>query len=359
MKRAVSILAVIVLSACGGGGGGGTSVGPTIPLSTPMPAAVLPASVQRTLVQQALSSTTQAQQIAAYGTSSSTLAVLRHALSGERSRQAACSGGLITTVSAGSASNVANVSIDAYYDAGCTELWYVSSGTLTATSATAGTFSGAATYYTLGGAVYRYATLTLTLSGAGTGAGYFDLAAAIAAAPNAAPFANVGIGCTISSTADGCSAGEVDHLGPLGLDQAVAISTDAVLTSSASGLTIGVSGNGTANVGSLNAISLEAQGATGWTISGGSQLDAASVSGSLTVSAIGVVTGGTLSLADARDGATVNASYVSANQSIAGSIVLNATGATVATFTVGLTGSGTISYADGSSGAIANWVVQS
>lgn len=371
MKRLLASVAVFMLAACGGGGGGGSStpsVGTVAPPAVAPPAApttapIQTASVQRTLVQQTLTSTDQSSQIASFGASSGngTLVHLRRSLADMRTATSlSCSNGSELTIVATNQTNVANVTIAGFYDAGCTELWYVGTGTLTAASSTAGTLALTTTYYTLSGAIYRYVPFTLALTGIGTGAGTFALQASLATSAGASPFANVGVGCSIASTADACSMAEADHLALLGVDVAIGVNVGATITSAnGGGVTIALSGNGVANVGGLNATTVASTGTYTFGISGGSTVDSAGLSGSLTLTSAGLIVGGNLALSDSADGATVSAVYNAGTQTITGAITLNAGGATVATYSVNLLGTGTLSYGNGTTGTISNWVVQS
>lgn len=359
MRPLLLFLAACLLAGCGGGGGGGGSV-PSATTTTPSGSSgVQSATVQRTLVQQSLTSTDDSTTIAQFGTSSNTLDTVRRVMGSQRLPQG-CTDGEIVTTSATSESNVESITLDAYYDSGCSTLWYVMQGTLTATSSTSGTANVTFTYYTTSGTVYRYAgPVVLTLSGVGTGSGYFSLQAAVANAPNASPFTNIGIGCAISSTSDSCSIAEADHLATLGLDEAAAIGVSAGIASSGSDLVIGLNGSGAAYTGSLDATNVTATGAYTWGITGGSEVDADSLTGSLTLSQTGILVAGSLSLTDSADGATVTASYNPSSQTIAGTVTQTASGTVVASFAVNLTGSGTLTYSTGATGTIANWVVQS
>jgi len=359
MKRLLAAGVALALAACGGGGSTTPST-PSAPATTPP---IQTTSVQRTLVQQTLTSTDQSSQIATFGTNSGSnaLAHLRRSLADMRTMTSiACINGTATSIVPTSQTNVAAVTLAGYYDVGCTKLWYTGSGTLTAASSTAGTLALTATYYTLSGAIYRYVPLTLSITGLGTGSGTFALQASLASGPSASPFANIGVGCSIAPTADACSLAEADHLAGLGLDVAVGVNVGAAITNAnGGGVTVGLSGNGVANVGSLNATSVISTGTATFGISGGSTVDAAGLAGSLTLTPAGLIVGGTLALSDAADGATVSATYNAGSQTISGAVTLNATGATVASYSVNLQGTGSVAYGNGATGTISNWVVQS
>lgn len=331
-------------------------------MTTPATGAIQTSSTQRTLVQQTLTSTDQSSQIASFGTSSgSTSLALRRSLADMRSTTSiSCISGTETSVTTTSQPNVDDVTIAGFYDAACTELWYTGAGTLTATSSSAGTLAITFTYHTLTGAIYRYVPLTLTLTGIGTGTGTFALQASLASNSGVSPFANVGVGCSIAPTADACSMAEADHLSALAADVAVGVNVGATLTSAnGGGVTIGLSGSGVADVGNLNTTSVVSTGTYTFGISGGSTVYAAGLAGSLTLTPAGLIVGGSLALSDAADGATVSAVYNAGSQTITGAVTVNASGATVASYSVNLQGTGTLAYSNGTTGTISNWVVQS
>jgi hypothetical protein len=73
----------------------------------------------------------------------------------------------------------------------------------------------------------------------------------------------------------------------------------ATLTSAnGGGVTIGLSGNGVADVGSLNATSVVSTGTYSFGVSGGSVVDAAGLAGSLTLTPAWLIVGGSLALTD-------------------------------------------------------------
>lgn len=358
MKYLLVCVVGLLLAGCGGGGGDGGSVPATPGAATSGSATIPTTTVQRSLVQQALTSTNQSSQLAQYGSGSSTLAHVRRALAGERATDATCSNGQTFTL-VQIATNVDSVALNAYYDLNCTKLWYSAQGTLTATSSTAGTLRINYTYYTVAGSIYEYAADTLTLSGIGTGSGFFSLQAAISNKANSAPYMNLGLGCSIGATSDTCSGAEADHLAGLGIDQAAAITVSAGLTSSGGNFVASVNGSASANTGTLNSTSVVATGPFTFGIMGGTQLDAATVGGSLTFTSAGLIVAGGLTVTDSADGATVSIAYNGTTQTLSGSLTQTATGTAVASFSVNVNGTGTVSYSGGATGTITNWVVQS
>lgn len=362
MKRAVLLVSLFACAGCGGGGGGSSSA---LPSATQGPAAggTLSTSVQRGLVQQSLTSTQTSAQVASYGapSGSSGLGVMRRIAARERVAQGTtgCVGGVIETTAPGASSNETLVTINAYYDASCTKLFVGSQFDLVVTAPGAGTATGAATSYTTAGTVYEYDKLALTISGAGTSSGYFSLRDDVAPNAQSAPVANIGIGCSIAPSSDSCSIAAALHLAGLSLDDAAFANATSSVSVANGATTVGLSGNGAAYTGGLGATNVAAQGNFGWAVIGGTQVDAVTLSGSLAYAAGGLLTGGSLKVTDAADGATVVATYSAPTQSIVGSVTLTGSGTTVATFTVNPAGSGTVTYGNGTIATISNWIVLS
>jgi hypothetical protein len=364
-KRLVVSALFLTLAGCGGGGGGSTAVpsgsSGSGGSSSSSSSGIQQTAVQRTLVQQSLTSTQSSSQVASYGNPSgnSTLGAVRTVLSGERRTlgSSGCVSGVIVTTASGSKSNETLVTINAYYDNACTKLFIGSFFDLFQTAPGAGTATGTATSFTLAGTVFEFDKLALTISGAGTNSGFFSLRDDVAANASSSPVANLGIGCSIAPANDTCTVAGALHLAGLNLDDAAAASVTGTVTTSSGNIVVGLTGSGTASTGALNATNIAAAGTFGWSITGGTQIDADSLSGSLSYAPSGLLTGGTLTLTDAADGGTVTASYSAATQTISGVVTQTSTGTTLATFSVNTAGTGTVTYAGGATGTISNWTV--
>jgi hypothetical protein len=360
----MALVCALVPAGCGGGGGGttGVSVPPITPVSVATTPPIQTATVQRSLVQQALTATSESSTIAQDGSSStsSTLSVMRRTLSEGRARESTstCVNGVTSTTTAGSTSNVEYITVSDYYDTACTELWFTGQLTVTVTSSTLATATGSYTYYTKAGAEYEYAgPVTLTLSLASPA--YFSLLTSLATSAGASPYMSVGVGCSIASGTDSCSVASADHLAALSLDDAAVANVSATLQSGTSGETIALSGSGSAYTGALNSTSVVNQGTYLFGITGGSVIDTASMAGSFNFTSAGLVSGGSIQLTDAADGATVTAAYNTATQTIGGSVTQTSTNTVVATYSVSVIGTGTITYGNGTTGTITGWVIQS
>ena len=361
MKRFVGLLLGLVLVGCGGGGSSG---GAGTPAVVPVPAnGAQSTAVQRAVVQQALSATNTSSYVQQYGTPSGTVALVRRVMSGARGAVAlsACNGGIVTSTSPGPSNNVENISINAYYDAACSQLWYAASGTLTANSSTTGTAALSITYYTLSGAVYEYASpVVLVLGGIGTAAPYFALQASLAASQSSPPYLSLGVGCSVSPSSDGCSEAVAAHLASLGSDTAIAVTaSDALSAAPGGGEVISLNGSGSSRSGSLGSTNVVSQGSYAFGIAGGNLIDSVTLTGSLTLTLSGLVVSGGVTVTDAADGLTATVTYNGSTQAFSGSLTQTGSGTTLATYTVNLNGNGSVAYGNGSVATISNWVVLS
>jgi hypothetical protein len=134
----------------------------------------------------------------------------------------------------------------------------------------------------------------------------------------------------------------------------------AALVSGASSSTVNLSGSGAGYNASLGALNIAAQGNAGWSITGASPTISVALNGSSTYSVTGALTAETLTVSDSADNASVTLSYNGTSQTLTGSVVQTSTGATAATFSVlASTGSGTVTYGNGTTAQIVNWIVQS
>jgi len=252
--------------------------------------------------------------------------------------------------------------IDQYYDSACTSLWFVGNLIATEPNASTLTLTGSYTYYTTAGAVYEYASpTTLTVTETSSTSVTVSLETTVAANSTSAPLGTVGVGCSIVTSSAACSVAAVAHEAATSADDGVALNVSATVGSAtAAGTPVTISGSGSAAIGSLDSISVIAQGTYGFGISGGAIVDTATDAGTLTVSPTGTIAGGTFTVTDAADGGTLTATDNPATQTLTGTLVQTSTGVTIATYTVNTTtGSGTLTYSNGSTGTITGWNVVS
>jgi hypothetical protein len=371
MRIRIGFFAVLLATAaCGGGGGGGgtTTVPPSSGSATPAPSTTAPTptplsqntAIQRTLVQQGLTSTSEASSIAQFaGGSGTTLGLVRRALENRRAIASvtSCQNGT-TSSSTMVSSTVENLTINDYYDAGCVTLESVGQFVLTATSTSAATATGSFTYYTTAGTVYEYVNpVTIALGGIGTSSETVSIGETLATNTTSAPYGSFGVGCSLTTASESCSLAAVDHLAATHLDQGAS----ANVTASVSGTTqttVALSGSGAGYSSTLDALSVVAQGSFSWAVSGAAPLVSANLNGSVMFANGGTLVAETLSVSDSADAVAVAMSYSATNQTIAGTLTPTAGGAPVATFSVSTTGTGTVTYGNGTTAQIVNWVVQ-
>ena len=364
-QRLAALTLVLGLAACGGGGGSGSSTMAVTPIGPATPTPVTPTiTVQRTLVQQALSSTQQGSSIATFGSpGSTTLSVARRAMSGERFAKAttttACTNSTTTSITQGNDPNVLTLVANGYYDSVCTKIQIALILTITATSSSSATAVGNVTNYSLAGAVTQYDKLALALAGVGTMTQTVSVRDDVAANQTATPPINLGIGCSVAKTADTCSLAAALHLTTLNVDQAAAATVSGAVSVLASGLTsVAINGTGTASSGALNSTNIAAVGAYQWNTTGGTLVDTATIAGTLQYTSLGSVAGGSLGLTDSVDNAAASATYSSASGLLTGTVNAISPAQQIATFSVNAQGSGTVTYSNGTTAAITNWLIQ-
>ena len=342
-------MATALFAGCGGGGGTG------VPQASS--GGAMQVSVQQNLVNQSLSSVTAATWVAQFGNSSSSplMTGMRQAMSGAARRYPqSCSGGVDTTQT-GSGSTY-TITIDAYYNSNCTgQLEYAGQLSVTQTSSTLATATGTYAFYTPTGTIYEYLRITnLTVSSA-AGSQYFSLQASAALNTTAPPYQNLGIGCTTATSTEECSLAVDDHVSATETDNAAIDSATATFSTSGSNTIETLSGTGSDFTGAINSTAIVPEtGSYGFVIAGGTFVDSSNVSGSFTFSANGLASA-SLGVTDVTDGGKVTIAFD--GTTFTGTIVQSSNGATLATFSVNAGGTGTVTYSDGTTGAIANFAV--
>lgn len=268
----------------------------------------------------------------------------------------ACSSG-IESASIAVSSTEEQAYLKIFYDQSCTNLFESSFFDVVATSTSSATANGNLTEYTTSAAITSYQTLQLSLTGIGTSSGTFSVLATDAANQTAFQLASLGLACKVASSAIGCGFGAVVHSATLSLDQGESLTMNVSQTSANNTITVPITANASGYTGALNALSLAAGTFPAWTISGGTTVDTASLSGQIVYNTLGLPLSGSLTSTDTADNATAVLTFNGSQMS--GVITQTSTGATVATFTVNQYGSGTITYANGTTGIISQWHVLS
>lgn len=351
---AAAVCIAVLLSACGGGGGAGSASPGAIvatPGTTPGPASTK--AVARTAGQSALTAVQGAQ---AFKGNTTLLGLTRAALDarGQRRTLATCSPG-----AAGGSSTFAMTfdtignEIDTYttyYDAACTqpelaEVLTIASGS----SLTSLTASATVTAYDRSGSVNAYATLTIAETMALTSQ---TLTVTISAAKSAgaAPFARAGITCSgalSGGPAAACGMAVTSAIGtPVGVSMALGI---AVVTAGPSST---ITETVAANTYTGSGLGIAAGAGTAWNVTGGTLAD--TVTGTIVLNlSRGYVTSGTIAMRDSPSGITI------AGTATASGAAFTVTQGTtiIATVVVDATGTGTITYADGTTESISAWTL--
>lgn len=384
MKRLIVPGVVLFALAGCGGGGGSTSGGGAGGVNPPaQPSAVRSVPTQRAVAGQTLQTASAVQSLYLFaGGGTVPLSTVRKAIDasarrvtlGYATRGSAPVAVRRRTASApvwsacSNASESATVVVSAteeilylrsFYDAACTNLKQDVMLDVVATSSTAGSISGTLSSYTTTGTQYAYQTLALSFTTTATGTlSTISLQTTDAVTPTSPQLDTLGVACGVSGASATCGAGAVEHSQTLNADAGMTLSFAFSASAGTNGLvTVPVSLNSSAYSGALNALQLAAATFPNWSISGGTLLDTASVSGQLAFTASGVLTSGTLALTDTADHASVT--MTTSTTGTTGSVTDTATNTVVATFTVDPNGNGTIHYGDGTVGQITGWQIVS
>lgn len=169
-----------------------------------------------------------------------------------------------------------------------------------------------------------------------------------AANQTASPTAQFGEACAItieSSAPQTCGLGSVAHIQSASADYGVTMTESTTYGSTSSS----VSGTVTTYSGAYNALSLGSGTFPAWTVSGGQVLSTATLTGTESDS-------GSFTLTDSKADATTTMT-MSSGGAVTGTIKRTSTGATVATFTTDAFGDGTITYSNGTTATISDWIV--
>lgn len=357
-----SLLLALVLAACGGGGG--SSLTTTVSSGS----GVQQVSVQRSLASQTLFDTQATAQIVQFGGGGSlgTLSVLRRTVDASLSRNPSairtmltvCNGGAeITSTFVGATET--QIHEQTFYDPSCTLLFQDIHLDVVA-GGTSATLSGTETQYTRAGNIFAYDTISGSLNGVGTSLLQVNVQVADAASSTSPVRAVAGLSCNIGVASQTCGSGAVEHLASLSEDFGATLSANVSVLPVPGAASVAVanfSGNGASYKGTLNALTLSEAPFPGWGVSGGMLADSVTLSGVLTFSGGGILTGGSLSIVDAAADATVNVVASGSPLTISGVIRQTDNGQTMATFTVDANGNGTITYSNGTTALIIAWQI--
>lgn len=372
---AMTAVAIASLTACGGGGS-------STPATSPTAAPVQTVSVQRSLTSQALTSISSTQQFYQFGgTSPATASAVKrrisaavarttagwHAGIGPQSHRARAADGVVYSACSNSIEDaLVTVSptesqeyIRLFYDSACTQLWQDIFIDVISTSSSTATATGTTASYTTGGTQYDYETLVMTIVVGSGDSGEFSLLDTDAATSSSPQRAALGIACILGTTLLNCGSGAVEHLASVPGDDGALLNEQFSVTSSGGIITIPYSATASGYASGLNTLTLAA-GSTfpTWAITGSAPFDTSTISGQLSFYASnGALAGGTLTVTDAADDGTVTAIISGSPATISGTVKQTSTGRTVATFVVDANGNGTVTYSNGSTAQVSNWVL--
>ncbi|HTV72528.1 MAG TPA: hypothetical protein VME66_02335 [Candidatus Acidoferrales bacterium] len=344
---ASSILCTFMLAGCGGGGtashavpatGGGGAQGDSTQSSTEQYVAQGGLDVLRVTSLQATASLPV-----------STLAIARKVESLRKaaaSAQSTCTNG--ETESWSTSGTVISFTIDTYYDSGCTQLWQNTAGTFDTSQ---DSFNAAVTTDSLAGSVIAYETLNgaLTLTA-------IALQGTEASSVGGTPFLTIGMTCSIAGSIS-CGAADIRNL--TGLSESLGVTEQLTYTTSlvsGGGTTTSASGSEDVYTGSLGGLSIGQGSGTAWTVSGGTQVAALSATLSEAVNASNVITAFNVTESDTAQNTGLTLS-LNGSGGFNGTITELSTGTTAATFTVDQNGDGTITYANGTTAPITDYIV--
>lgn len=366
-KRAsFGVAAALVLSACSTGSG-------VTPVQNGTSSNVQSVSVQRTEAASSLSAAQAVQSGGPFGGAQVPLSTivrqgamrLLHATGAPVKHTASfteddivwgpCSSGYESGTGTESMTDL-EVGARTYYDAACTQLAedsyvHLINNTPGSTTTENISISGTLLKKTQSGTVVSWDTLTGTATGTVSGTNpSLQASLLFSHAPNqsSSPTAQYGESCGITLSGSGapqsCGVGNVAHVQSASADYGVTMNLTMT-----SGETSAVTGTVTTFSGAYNALTLAAGTFPAWTISGGQSLSSATLTGTQ---------GGTGSyvLTDAKADATVTMS-VDDTGSVTGTIKRTSTGASEASFTVDAFGNGTITYSNGTTATISDWIV--
>lgn len=373
-KRLFSFAAIVTLAACSSSGG---TIPPTV---NPAPTQVRSVAVQRALAAQSLAATQSAAQFGGGGAAFiPILSIARKAEQHARQMEGSYRAGdstprapraATTNVAWGACTNSnenASVQVSAtewqyysrdFYDAGCTKLWRDNYADVNASSQTSIDGIGTMATYDTGGTQTSYDTFTMSLAQPSSGVLTISMKLTTALNSTAPELSQNGIACqfTTLSQAATCGMGEVQHAKNANVDTGVTFAINNLTTTTANGvITIPIDTTLNTYTGSYNALTLAASPTfPSWMVTGGTAMSSSTAKGTVAAGSNGVQSVA-LTLTDSLNNATVT--LVTSGSKINGTIIETSTGKQVATFSVDPSGNGTISYSDGTSATITDWIL--
>jgi hypothetical protein len=266
--------------------------------------------------------------------------------------------------------------IEFFYDPACTEPFKLIVQTISFSN-TGGSIQGTEEIWDQTGTVVAYKTFSLGFAISGGRLTSIAMQKSVAPAPSASPFFQVGESCLFgTSNPVDCGAGNVVTISqptasPSPLNESIGftgtVTGDFVTPSpspspSASPPSWGQPNqlqlqlNGSGYTGAVGALTLSAGTPPAWTIAGGTEV--LTLSGTVTLGFGGPRWGGgvmsSIDLDETALGLTVTLS--SSNDQLTGNVT-NASGQVVATMTLDFSGTGTITYSNGTTAPVVDWII--
>jgi len=387
--------AVFVLTACGGGGGDSSAPGPSATGNGSGTTGTQSIDTQRALSSSALSvagSSVDVNQLAApqsatlLGIQDATAFAVTAATAGPLvpipgpSGNGACNNGVEFTYS--SANGTITERIEFFYDAPCSKPYRLQTLTIAPPphgAAGTGTSTGTTQVWDQSGNSVSYQTFTQTFTVGPNGmVTQISQLTTKSASPTSPPTAQIGSTCSVgpaATTAIDCGTGNTltnasanEMLGfvettfgsfaagsPPSPSPAAATGAagSPAYRGAPSALTLSI--NGTGYTGALGALTLSTATAPAWKITGGTK--AVTLTGNATIGFgfSSVISSADLTLVDIADGLTATLT-TSHGPGLTGAVT-NAAGATVATIAVDLSGTGKITYSNGTVDRVQDWVI--
>ena len=243
-----------------------------------------------------------------------------------------------------------------YYGAYCTQPYVVTSPNTTVTAGNNQLVAAeTATYYGLNGTMIGTLTLNETVLVGETAWNLYGLGIFTPASGARTPV-QLGLSCSLSDTTNTCAGGVAQDFPALG----IAIGAVSPLTLTVTTVTAPVSftGGGSVVTGPIGSLTLTAPSPTSLVIQGGTPFTSTACSGSAGAFALFPPTPTSWTLADAAHDQQLQISVVDNNtRNLTMTIKQVSTGITLATGALDQSGSGTITYSDGSIAAITNWTL--
>ena len=244
-----------------------------------------------------------------------------------------------------------------YYDAQCTQLYVATNpGTTVTTSGNKMIAAETATYYAPKGAMMGTMTLNQTAQyNSNNSWNLYGLGIFTPVAGARTPV-QLGLWCSLSETQSTCAGGVAQNFPALGI--AIGAVTPLTLTVSTVNAPVTFSGGGTAVTGPIGSLTLTNPSATSLIIQGGTPYSSITANGGAAAFVLFPPTPTSWTLTDAAHDQQFQISVIdNTTRNLTMTIKQMSSGITLATGAVDQSGSGTITYSDGSIAAVTNWTL--